>query len=269
MKRIIVCVFAVSCLYMFPSCGGGNKSGNASGNVAVTEVDIAQQLWSELDLASAPNTLAAKEQQAGWKLIFDGVSHNGWHGYNTPGEIPEVWAVEDGCITPNSTGGGEEQDLVTDGIYRNFAFSVEYRMSPGSNSGIIYHLKEDTALYTFAYETGPEFQLNDDSNRPEENRLQGVQSHGANYGMYAPSSTPSKAGEWNRMMLICKDNEVIHLINGIEVVRFTKYSDEWQKLRDSGKWVDFPDYGKYDEGHISLQNHGAKLWFRNVKIKQL
>ena len=269
MKRIIVCFFAVSCIYMFSSCGGGNRSNSGAAAVAENEVDIAQKLWTELDLATSLNTLAAKEQQAGWQLLFDGATFNGWHGYNTPGSIPEDWAIEDACLTANGTGGGESHDIITDGIYRNFAFTVEYSIMVGANSGIIYHVKEDPK-YTFPYETGPEFQLNDDSNRPEERRLQGVQSHGANYGMYAPSSHPYKlSGEWNRLMLICKDNEVIHIINGVEVVRFVKYSDEWNELRNSGKWSDFPDYGKFDEGNISLQNHGSKLFFRNIKIKQL
>jgi hypothetical protein len=53
------------------------------------------------------------------------------------------------------------------------------------------------------------------------------------------------------------------------VVEYEKYSDEWTKLRNSSKWADFPDYGKFDEGHISLQNHGTKVWYRNIKIKEI
>ena len=267
MNRAIFYVIAAFCMCVFASCGGGS----GSTTTAAAEVDIAEQLWGELDLAAAPNTLAAKERQAGWQLLFNGTSFAGWHGFNTPGEVPDFWAIEDACISPNSTGGGEGQDLATDAIYSNFAFSVEYKLSPGSNSGIIYHLQEGPA-YTYAYETGPEFQLTDQSDRPVERRLTGYQSHGANYGMYAPTADPlpfKPAGEWNRLMLICKDNEVIHIVNGVQIVRFMKYSDEWKKLRDDGKWADYPDYGKADEGHISLQNHGAKLWFRNIKLKQL
>jgi hypothetical protein len=183
--------------------------------------------------------------------------------------VPDDWAIEDGTLTVNGTGGGEEQDIITDRIYRNFAFTLEYKITVGANSGIIYHVKEDPK-YQFPYETGPEFQLADASNRPPERRLSGTQSHGANYAMFAPSSEPANpAGEWDRLMLICKDNVVIHILNGVELLRFTKYSDWWNTLRNSGKWNDFPDYGKFDEGHISIQNHGHKLWYRNVKIKEL
>jgi hypothetical protein len=254
MKRINIFVLTVVGALWFPSCGN--------------DVDLASKLWAELDLSAVPNTLTVKEKKAGWQLLFDGKTTNGWHGYNMQG-IPDVWATEDGCIVVNGVGGGEEQDVITDGVYRNFAFTVEYKLSVGSNSGIIYQVKED-AKYQYPYETGPEFQLLDDSNRPPERRLPGLQSHGANYGMYAPASQPyHPAGEWNRLLIVVNGNHVTHTINGVEVVNYEKYSDEWLQLRDSGKWADFPDYGKFDEGHISLQNHGSKLWFRNIKIKQL
>lgn len=254
MNNIHFYIYTVIVSLLISSCGG--------------DIDLASKLWSELDLEAAPNTLASKEKSAGWQLLFDGKTSVGWHGYNMSG-IPDVWRVEDGCIAVHGEGGGEEQDIITDGVYQNFAISIEYKLSPGSNSGIIYQVKEDIK-YNYPYETGPEFQLLDDSNRPPERRLPGLQSHGANYGMYAPSSQPyHPAGEWNRLMIVVKDNHVVHIINGVEIVRYEKYSDEWKTLRDSGKWADFPDYGKFDEGHISLQNHGSKLWFRNIKIKQL
>ena len=266
MNKIFFCIVLI-CALVTSSCGGRGGSATVV-EEACCEMDLGLKLWAELDLTAAPNTLASSERQAGWQLLFDGVSFNGWHGYNTPGRIPGDWAIEDGTLTVNGTGGGEEHDIITDGIYGDFAFSVEYMLTPGANSGIIYHVKEDP-MYGFPYETGPEFQLADDSNRPIERRLQGVQSHGADYAMYAPISPlpANPANEWNRMMLIVKDNEVIHIMNGVEIVRFVRRSDEWNELRNSGKWDDFPDYAKYDEGHISLQNHGHKLWFRNVKIK--
>ncbi len=58
-------------------------------------------------------------------------------------------------------------------------------------------------------------------------------------------------------------------INGKIMVEYEKYSDGQKKLRDSGKWPEYPDYGKFDKGHIALQNHGTKVWFRNIKIKEL
>jgi len=258
MKRVFLNILVIAGVLLISSCGGRSKNKTGS--------DLALQLWAELDLSAAPNTLSEKEQQAGWQLLFNGKTTDGWHGYNMQG-IPDVWAIEDGCFTMNSVGGHEEQDVITDGVYRNFALSVEYKLSKGSNSGIIFQVKEDPK-YKFPYETGPEFQLIDHENWPD--KLEDWQIHGANYAMYPPKAKPYKPiGEWNRLLLVVKGNEVTQSINGVEVVHYEKYSDEWKKLRNSGKWANYPDYGIVDEGHISLQNHGTKLWFRNVKIKQL
>jgi len=76
-------------------------------------------------------------------------------------------------------------------------------------------------------------------------------------------------GEWNQAMLVVDGNNVTQILNGEVVVKYVKNSEEWVKLRNSGKWSAYPDYGKYDEGHISLQNHGTKVWYRNIKLKEL
>ena len=252
MNRIIYCFWAVIGVCLLFSCGHNS--------------DFASKLWAELDLSAAPNTLTEKEQQAGWQLLFDGKTTNGWHGYNMQG-IPDVWSIEEGCFIVNGEGGSEEQDVITDKIYRKFAFTVEYKLSKGSNSGIIFQIKEDPK-YKFPYETGPEFQLIDHDNWYD--KLEDWQIHGANYAMYPPKTEPwNPVGQWNRLLLIVNGNDVTQIINGVEVVRYKKYSNEWNQLRNSGKWADYPDYGIVDEGHISLQNHGTKLWFRNIKIKQL
>ena len=166
-----------------------------------------------------------------------------------------------------SVGGNEEQDLITDKVYTKFALALEYKMTKGANSGVLFHVKEGPE-YTFAYETGPEFQVIDHESWTDP--LDEVQINGANYAMHAPQKKPYKEiGEWNQLMLIVNGNEVIQLLNGEIVVEYIKYSDEWTTLRNSGKWNDYPDYSKYDEGHISLQNHGTKVWYRNIKLKEL
>jgi len=252
MKRVNFYFVALISVFLFSSCE--------------SKINLASKLYAELDLTSAPNTLTEKEKQAGWQLLFDGKTTTGWHGYNMTG-IPEMWTIEDGSLTMNSVGGHEDQDIITDSVYRNFAFTVEFKMTPGCNSGIIFQVKEDPK-YKFPYETGPEFQLIDDKGWPD--KLENWQLTGANYAMYPPKATPTKPiGEWNRLLLVVNGNHVTQMINGVEVVSYEKYTDEWVKLRNSGKWANYPDYGIVDEGHISLQNHGTKLWFRSVMIKQL
>jgi hypothetical protein len=223
-------------------------------------------IYAELEKNSTPNTLTKKEKKKGWQLLFDGITTDGWHGYNING-FPDCWALEDGAFTMNTEGGKESLDIITNATYRNFAFSVDYKLTRGANSGIIFQVAEDT-IYKFPYETGPEFQVMDNENWPDS--LEDWQISGANYAMYPPMVKPYKPlGEWNHLFLFVNGNDVTQILNGEVVVKYEKNSEEWKKLRNSGKWLNFPDYGKYDEGHISLQNHGTKVWYRNIKLKKL
>lgn len=226
----------------------------------------ARSLYAEVDQKSTSNTLSEKENEQGWQLLFNGITTDGWHGYNMK-IFPDCWLIEDGSYTMNTTGGGESQDIITNKKYRDFAFSIEYKLTRGANSGIIFQVAEDSK-YKFPYETGPEFQVVDheDYIRP----LEDWQINGANYAMYPPLARPYKSvGEWNHLFLMVKGNNVTQILNGEVVVKYEKKSEEWNKLRNSGKWSSFPDWGNYDEGYISLQNHGTKVWYRSIKIKEI
>jgi hypothetical protein len=226
----------------------------------------ATSLYAELDKNAAPNTLTKTEQTKGWVLLFNGTSNSGWHGYNMK-VFPDCWTIENGSLTMTTEGMKESLDIVTNKKYRSFAFSVEYKLTKSANSGIIFQAAEDSK-YKFPYETGPEMQVIDHDNWPE--KLQDWQICGANYAMYPPIAKPYKPlGDWNRILLVVDGNNVTQMINGIVVVKYVKYSDEWTKLRNSGKWTNYPDWGKFDEGYITLQNHGTKVWYRNIKIKEL
>lgn len=223
-------------------------------------------LYAELDKKAPVNTLTAKEKEKGWQLLFDGKKIDGWHGYNMK-SFPDCWTIEDGSFTMVTTGSKESLDIVTNDVYRNFALSVDYKMTKAANSGVIFQIAEDPK-YKFPYETGPEFQIIDHENWPD--KLEDWQINGANYAMYPPMAKPYKqVGEWNHLFLVVDGNFVTQMLNDVVIVKYEKNSEEWKKLRNSGKWVAFPDWGKFDEGRISLQNHGTKVWFRNIKIKQL
>jgi len=223
-------------------------------------------LYAGLSKDSKPNTLSEKEIENGWQLLFDGTTSTGWHGYNLD-HVPDCWKIEDGTFTIITEGGGESQDIITDKSYKNFAFTVEYKLTPAANSGIIFQILEDS-LYHFPYETGPEFQIIDHNGWPDP--LEDWQKCAANYAMYPSKITEFKpVGEWNRILLVVNENQVTQILNGEISVEYLKYSDDWNTRKGSGKWIDFPDWGKFDQGPISLQNHGTKVWFRNIKIKEL
>ncbi|MCK9355460.1 MAG: DUF1080 domain-containing protein [Gallionella sp.] len=222
-------------------------------------------LYGQIDRSTNPNTLTSVEKKKGWTLLFDGKTINGWHGFNLKG-FPDCWVIENGVFTTTTKGGAESQDIITNKKYRNFALSIDFKLMKGTNSGIIFQIAEDPK-YKYPYETGPEFQIIDQANWPDP--LKDWQICGANYAMYPPKSLPCKPiGEWNHLMLVVDGNHVTQIINGVVVVQYEKYADEWKKLRSSGKWADFPDYGKFDVGHISLQNHGTQVWFQNIKLKE-
>jgi hypothetical protein len=253
MKNQVVQILLLAMMAVIISCG---KSNNKDPKV----------LYAELDKKAAPNTLTAKEKKNGWQLLFDGKSKDGWHGFNMK-VFPDCWALEDGSFTMNSQGGAENQDIITNKKYRNFALSLEYKLTKAANSGIIFQVAEDT-IYKFPYETGPEFQVIDHENWPD--KLEDWQINGANYAMYPPMAKPFKAvGEWNHLFLVVNGNFVTQILNGVVVVQYEKNSEDWKKLRNSGKWSSFPDWGNYDEGYISLQNHGTKVWYRSIKLKEI
>lgn len=225
-----------------------------------------EALLSEINKKDPPNSLSSVEKKDGWQLLFDGITTKGWHGYNLK-IFPDCWAVERGTLTMNTTGSAESQDIITNKVYRNFALSLEYKLTKAANSGVIYQVAEDPK-YKFPYETGPEFQVIDHQNW--QGKLEDWQINGANYAMYPPLVQPYKPlGEWNQLFLVVEGDSVTQILNGSVVVRYQKYSEEWTKLKNSGKWADYPDWGKFDEGYISLQNHGTKVFYRSIKIKVL
>lgn len=253
MKKLRPEILLLIMMAIIISCGQSNN-------------DDPKALLAEVGNNHDPNTLTKTEKKNGWQLLFDGKTTNGWHGYNLK-VFPDCWTIEDGAFTMNSKGGGEDQDIITNKKYRNFALSLEYKLTKAANSGIIFQVEEDT-IYKFPYETGPEFQIIDHENYSDP--LEDWQINGANYAMYPPMVKPFKpVGEWNQLLLVVKDDVVTQILNGEVVVKYVKNSEDWKKLRNSGKWSAFPDWGKYDEGFISLQNHGTKVWFRSIKLKEI
>lgn len=222
------------------------------------------QYLAELDTISL-NALSDFEAKNGWQLLFNGKNFTGWHGFNTS-EAPDSWVITDGAMEMLTDVKGP-LGLTTDNEYESFVLSLEFKVSEGANSGILFQVAENED-YKFAYETGSEYQVIDHEGWKEP--LEDWQICGANYAMYAPKLAAHKpAGEWNHALLIVDGNTVTQVLNGKVVVAYEKYSDEWKKLRNSGKWADFPDYGKYDKGHIVFQHYGDNVFYRNIKIKQL
>ncbi len=213
------------------------------------------------------NILADAENRDGWDLLFDGKTMDGWHGYNE-GDT-EFWSIEDCALKTEGTEDSDQRvDLTTDGDYRNFEITVDWKATTGGNSGIIYAVVEDPK-YGTAWETGPEYQLLDDVGYPEE--LKPAQYSASDYDMIAASEDKDlkPVGEWNHTKLVVNGPHVEHWLNGEKVVEFERWSDEWKARRDASKWGEHKDYGLAETGRIVLQDHGSEFWFRNIKIREI
>jgi hypothetical protein len=214
------------------------------------------------------NVLTPAEKAAGWRLLFDGASKTGWHGYNQQGT--QSWVIQDCALKTSGTetnyGSDLRPDLVTDAEYTNFELSLEWKATKGGNSGIMYGVVEDPK-YQAAWMTGPEYQLMDDVGFAQ--KLEPNRQAGADYSMHAPDESQKvlrPVGEWNTTRIVVNGAHVEHWLNGKKIVAFERWTPEWKTLRDSGKWKSAPDYGKAKTGRIALQDHGSIFWFRNVKI---
>ena len=215
---------------------------------------------------TADNMLSKNETDKGWQLLFDGKTLNGWRTYqNKPSDS---WSVKDGslyCAGSTTNKSDMRADLITTQQYENFELSVDWKISPKGNSGIMYHVTEE---FPAAYLSGPEYQLIDDVNFPE--KLENWQKTGANYAMdAAPTAAPHPAGEWNHTRIVVNGTHVEHWLNEKKVVDYELWTDDWKRKKSEGKWKDATGYGMARKGFIALQDHGSEAWFRNVKVRVL
>ncbi len=208
------------------------------------------------------NTLTDAEKKAGWQLLFNGENLDGWKTFQ--GKEITGWHIVDGVLSNSGVGSDHGGDIVTKARYQNFELKVDWKVAPQSNSGIFYHVNEKVG--TAIYESGPEYQLIDDKGWPE--KLHDDQYSGSNYGMNPPMKQASKdAGEWNETRIVVDGTHVQHFLNGVKVVDYYLWDDNWKALKEKGKWKDYPYYGLAKKGNIGLQDHGGLTQFRNIKIR--
>jgi len=214
------------------------------------------------DLPAPPSLEATSEAEAadGFTPLFNGRDLAGWRGYKmtTP---PAGWSVVNGEIT-RTTGGG---DLITESDYANFELRLDWKIGPGGNSGIFYRGTEE---FEAIYWSAPEMQILDDGIHADgQNRLT---SAGSDYGLYAaPAGVVKPVGEWNSVRIVVNGNKVEHWLNGQKVVEYEFGSPDWTAKVAASKFSQWPGYGKATRGHIGLQDHGDRVWFRNIRIKLL
>ena len=218
-------------------------------------------LISQSVFAAELNTLTKEEAAEGWVLLFDGKdASQHFRGYKKD-KLPEQWVVEDGALSRK--GGG---DVITKEKYDSFEFSIEWKISEGGNSGIMFKVLEGNGP---PYKTGPEAQIIDNAKGKD------AQKAGWMYQLYAADKDTTKpAGEWNHFVLKCQKTptgtyKCEHWMNGEKYVEYEIGSEDWKQKVAKSKFATWTEFGTADAGHICLQDHQNPVWFRNIKIRKL
>jgi hypothetical protein len=234
-----------------------------AGGVTSHAVGLALAIVCGLGLMSAQqgtNSLTAAEKAEGWKLLFDGKTTAGWRAFKAP-TPPTGWRAVAGELIRQDKGG----DLMTAEQFDNFELRLEWKLTKNGNSGIMFRVTDQGNQ---TYETGPEFQILD--NAGHKDGKDPMTSAGSNYAMHPPVRDVTRPiGEWNEVRLIVNGAHVEHWMNGVKLLEYELWSEDWDKRLKASKFAKMPGYGRARRGHLVLQDHGDLVSFRNVKIKPL
>jgi hypothetical protein len=226
-------------------------------SIAILATAFATTLLNAQDQMSEPNTLSEAEKSAGWKLLFNGKDTSQLKGFKADA-VSDKWKIEDGAIVFTEKGAG---DILTKEQFDAFEFTVDYKISEGGNSGLMFHVLETEKT---PWMTGPEIQIQDNVHGHD------PQKAGWLYQLYKAEADATKpVGEWNTLRVLITPEKSSVWMNGVHYYDFVKGSGEWNDLVAASKFSAFPNFGKPTKGHICLQDHGNVVSFRNIKVREV
>ncbi len=219
----------------------------------------------------ALNTLSEEEKAEGFFLLFDGESFDGWRGYNQESFPAEGWIIQDGLLQVQGEGtgeaGGKGGDIIYDQKFLNFHLKLEWKVSPGGNSGIFYLGQEIEGEPI--WKSAPEMQILDNE-RHIDAMMSDDRMAGALYDLIPADPQNTKpAGEWNKAEVIVYRGTVVHIQNGERVLEYHLGTPDWERLVAESKFAEYPWFGQFQPGYIALQDHGDDVWFRNIRLREL
>ncbi|MDR3262300.1 MAG: DUF1080 domain-containing protein [Tannerella sp.] len=226
--------------------------------------------------SQADNQLTEQEKKDGWQLLFNGETMTGWRRIYTDGFPKNGWHIDSGCLIVERSEGGESAnggDLITVKEYGDFELTFEFNITAGANSGIKYFVDESLGDPKSAYGFGPEYQIIDDDAHPifKTDKIPVGCKIGGLYELIEAPDTKkvNPPGQWNTGKIVSKDRYVEHWLNGERMLGYVLGSDEFKALVQKSKFRDKEGYGRTPKGHILIQDHGDKVMYRNIKLKEL
>ncbi len=227
-----------------------------------------------------PNTLTDYEKRKGWRMLWDGKTTEGWRSARGP-EFPERgWEIKDGVLTVLASGGAESAnggDIITHKKFSSFELKLEFKLTEGANSGIKYFVDPELNKGPGS-SIGLEYQILDDEKHPD--AKEGVKGNRTLASLYdlIPAenlSVPGTGklfrgiGEWNQARLVVRGNHIQHWLNGFKVIEYERNTPMYRALVAYSKYRVWSGFGELPQGHILLQDHGDRVSFRSIKIREL
>lgn len=228
------------------------------------------------------NGLTEAEKAEGWIMLWDGKTTDGWRSPKSE-EFPKTgWKINEGILSTVPSGGAEAAgggDIITRKRYSDFELKVDFRITPGANSGVKFFVQPSIAPISRAGEPakvgsaiGLEFQILDDKLHPDAKAgKNGNRTIGSLYDLItAPADKKvNLVGQWNNARIVSKGKHVEFYLNGVKTVEFDRGTPEFRKLVAGSKYYNIPNFGEWEDGHIMLQEHGDAVSFCNVKLREL
>ncbi|WP_436832754.1 sialate O-acetylesterase [Parapedobacter sp. DT-150] len=220
----------------------------------------------------AAGMLQLQEKAEGWEWLFHGGDPNvRWRSIAGDHFPANGWMVEDSMLVVLP--GREGKDIITREQFSNFELVFDFKLTDSANTGVKYlvsPLKNSKGLTVL---NGPEYQLIDDfTHETVKDNKSPETSTGSLYLLYAPGEKRlHAAGTWNKARIVVNGKHVEHWLNGEQILRYERGSADFRDRVADTKFKEYKtgSYGEAEFGHILLQAHGDKAYFKNIKIRRL
>jgi hypothetical protein len=206
---------------------------------------------------SAPDVVLSAA--SGWTDLN---AADAWRGYRR-NDLPDGWRFD--TLTRELTVLGRGGDIITRAQFTDFELELEWKVGARGNSGVFFRANEGTRRI---YENAAEMQILDNAGHFDGRNA--LTAAGSNYALHAPVRDVTRPlGQWNTIRIVARGAHVEHWLNGVKVVDYEMWSDDWTARVAAAKFAAWPTYGLARRGHVGLQDHGDVVSFRRMRIREI